>query len=81
MKAQGPPVGRRKAEAGWWWRESGGPWQIPCWMGMLEGTEYAGAWQADCTCYPTGKTGRLSHLDADPMRKYRFIRGNAQISP
>lgn len=60
VRARGLPGGRmQEGEVRWWRRVAAGFELPPSWGGNLEGTEYAGAWLADCTCYPTGTTGTL----------------------
>lgn len=58
LHASDPLGGRRRGEAGWWRRVAGGLEQSLSWWSKLEGTEYAGAWLAGCTCFPMGTTGR-----------------------
>lgn len=60
VRVRALPGGRMKeGEVRWWRKVAGGLEQPPCLGGNLQDTEHAGAWLADCTCYPMGRTGTL----------------------
>ena len=59
VRARGPPRRRMMGEAVWWRRVADDLEHHLDWRGKLKGTEHAGGWLVDCTCYLTDTSGML----------------------